>query len=126
MATLQVHLQNTKEDKKEETSRLLMQQYTTFSKSYKVLQYHLEESVIIEEVLRDWPTYYGQVFQQTWQTREQIQALERRKITKEALRNTIQDQIVLETAKLQRLERQAHQWVQQALPRLEKLDTICP
>ena len=52
--------------------------------------------------------------------------MEKRKITEEALRNTIQDQIVLETTKLQRLERQAHQWVQQALPSLEKLDTICP
>ena len=52
--------------------------------------------------------------------------MERRKSTEEALRNTIQDQIVLETAKLQRLERQAHQWVQQSLPSLEKLDTICP
>ena len=40
--------------------------------------------------------------------------------------STIQDQIVLETAKLQRLERQAHQWVQQALPSLEKLYTIFP
>ena len=70
MATLQVHLQNTKEDKKEETSRLLMQQYTTFSEAYKVLQDHLEESLITEEVLRDWPTYYGQVFQQTRQTWE--------------------------------------------------------
>ena len=37
VAALQVHLQNTKEDKKEETSRLLMQQYKTFSKAYKVL-----------------------------------------------------------------------------------------
>ena len=44
----------------------------------------------------------------------------------EALRNTIQDQIVLEIAKLQRLERQAHPWVQQALPSLDKLDTIYP
>ena len=50
--------------------------------------------------------------------------MEKRKSTKETLRNTIQDQIVLETTKLQRLERQAHQWVQQALPSLEKLDTI--
>ena len=40
--------------------------------------------------------------------------------------STIQDQIVLETTKLQRLERQAHQWVQQALPSLDKLDTIFP
>ena len=38
----------------------------------------------------------------------------------------IQDQILLETTKLQKLERQAHQWVQQALPSLDKLDTICP
>ena len=118
-------MQNTKEEKKEETSRLLMQQYTTFSEAYKVLQHHMEESVITEGVLRDWPTYYGQVFQQTWQTRQQIQALEKRNILEEALRSTIQDQIMLEIAKLQRLERQAHQWVEQALPSLEKLDTIC-
>ena len=52
--------------------------------------------------------------------------LERRKGTEEALRNTIQDQIVLETTKIQKLEKQAHQWVQQALPSLDKLDTICP
>ena len=53
VATLQVHIQNTKEDKKEETSRLLMQQYIAFSEAYKVPQDHLEESVITEEVLRD-------------------------------------------------------------------------
>ena len=91
-----------------------------------MLQDHLEKSVITEEVLRDWPTYYGQVFQHTRQTQEHIQTLERRKSTKEALRNTIQDQIVLEKTKLQRLERKAHQWVQQVLPSLEKLETICP
>ena len=39
---------------------------------------------------------------------------------------TIEEQIVLETAKLQRLEREAHQWVQQALPNLEKFDIIYP
>ena len=53
-----------KEDQKEETSILLRQQYTTFSEAHKVLQNHMEESVITE-VLCDWPTYYGQVFQQT-------------------------------------------------------------
>ena len=63
VATLEVHIQNNKEDKKEETSRLLMQQYTAFSKAYNVLQDHMEEFVITEEVLRDWPTYYRQVFQ---------------------------------------------------------------
>ena len=42
------------------------------------------------------------------------------------MRNKIQEQIVLEIAKLQKLERQEHQWVQQALPSLDKLDTICP
>ena len=33
---------------------------------------------------------------------------------------------MLETTKLQRQERQAHQWVQQAIPSLEKLDIIYP
>ena len=31
---------------------------------------------------------------------------------------------MLETTKLHRLEREAHQWVQQALPNLEKVDII--
>ena len=69
----------------------------------------MEEFVITEEVLRDWPTYYGQVFQQTRQAQKQIKALETIKGTKEALRNKIQDQIVLETTKLQKLEKQSHQ-----------------
>ena len=42
------------------------------------------------------------------------------------MRSTIQDQIVLETSKLEKLEKHAHQWVQQALPSLEKLNTIFP
>ena len=52
--------------------------------------------------------------------------LEKRKSTEEALISTIENQIELETAKLQKHERQAHQWVQQAIPSLEKLDIICP
>ena len=39
---------------------------------------------------------------------------------------TIEEYIVLETAKLQKLEREAHQWVQQALPNLEKVEIIFP
>ena len=58
-------MQNTIEEKKEETTQLLMQQHTAFSEAYKVLQDHIEESVITEGVLRDWLAYYGQVFQQT-------------------------------------------------------------
>ena len=68
----------------------------------------MEESIITTEVLRDWPTYYGQVFQQTRQIREQIQVLEKRRGIDETMLNTIQDQIVLETTKLQKLEKQAH------------------
>ena len=85
-----------------------MQQHTTFAEAYKVLQDHMEELFITEEVLRDWPAYYGQVYQQTRQTRQEIQALEKRKSTEEALRSTIENQIVLETTKLQKPERQAH------------------
>ena len=48
-----------KEEQKEETAQLLLEQHTTFSKAYKVLQDHMEESIVTEEVLRDWPTHYG-------------------------------------------------------------------
>ena len=103
-----------------------MQQHTTFTEAYKVLQDHMEESVITEEVLRDWLAYYEKVYQQIGQTRQEIQVLEKRKSTEEALRSTIENQIVLETTKLQKQERQVHQWVQQAIPSLEKLDIIFP
>ena len=63
VSTLQVHLQETKEEQKEETSKLLLAQHTAFSEAYKVLQDHMEESVVTEEFLRDWPTHYGQVYQ---------------------------------------------------------------
>ena len=101
-----------------------MAHHTAFSKAYKVLRDHMEESIITEEILRDWPAYYGQVYQQTKQTQQRIQALENRKTTDEALRTTIEEQIVLETTKLQKLEREAHQWVQQDIPNLEKFDII--
>ena len=77
-----------------------MEQHTAFFESYKVLQDHMEESVITKEALRDWPAYYAQVYQRTRQTWQEIQALEKRKTTDEELRSTIEDQIVLETAKL--------------------------
>ena len=77
-----------------------MAQHTAFSEAYKVLQDHMEESVITEEILRDWPAYYGQFYQQTRQTQQGIQALENIKTIDEALRTTIEEQIVLETAKL--------------------------
>ena len=66
------------------------------------------------------------VFQQTHQIREQIQVLEKRRGIDEIMRSTIHDHIVLETTKLQKLEKQAHQWVHQALPSLDKLDIIFP
>ena len=65
VSTLQAHIQEKKEEQKEETARLLMAQHTAFSEAYKVLQDHMEESVVIEEVLRDWPNHYGQVYQHT-------------------------------------------------------------
>ena len=63
VSTLQVHIQETKEEQKEETTRLLLAQHTTFLKAYKVFQDHMEESVVTKEVLRDWPTHYGKVYQ---------------------------------------------------------------
>ena len=61
--TLHIQMQNTREEQKEETTRLLMQQHTAFSEAYKVLQDHIEESITTEGVLRDWTAYYGKVFQ---------------------------------------------------------------
>ena len=63
VSTLQAHIQETKKEQKEETARLLMAQHTAFSEAYKVLQDHMEESVVTEEVLRDWPNHYGKVYQ---------------------------------------------------------------
>ena len=105
---------------------LLRQQYTTFSETHKVLQEHLEESAITEEVLHSWYTHYGQVFQHARETCEHMKTLDNRQGLDETMRSTIQDQIVLETTKLEKLERQAHQWINQDLSNIDKLDTICP
>ena len=67
-SVLQAQIQDTKEEQKEETIWLLMEQHIAFAEAYKVLQDHMEESVITKEVLRDWPAYYGQVYQWTRQT----------------------------------------------------------
>ena len=69
-----------------------MAQYTAFFEAYKVLQDHMEEYVITEEVLRDWPNHNGKVYQQTRQTQQGIQELESRKTTEEELRMTIEEQ----------------------------------
>ena len=46
VSALQAQIQETKEEQKEEIVRLLMAQHTTFSEAYKVLQDHMEESII--------------------------------------------------------------------------------
>ena len=69
VSALQAQRQDTKEEQKEETVRLLTQQHTTFAEAHKVLRDHMEELVITEKVLRDWPAYYGKVYQQVRQTR---------------------------------------------------------
>ena len=65
----------------------------------------MEELVITEEVLRDWPTFYGQVYQQVQQTWQEIQVLEKIKNIEVEIRSIIENQIVLETTKLQKHER---------------------
>ena len=63
VSSFQERLQENKEEKEEETSVLLINQYTTFSEAHNLLKEHIIESITIEEVLRNWFTYYGQVFQ---------------------------------------------------------------
>ena len=59
VSTVQTRMQETKEEQKEETVRLLLAQHIAFSEAYKVLQDHMEESVVTEEVLRYCPNHYG-------------------------------------------------------------------
>ena len=59
----------------------------------------------MEEVLRSWYTHYGQVFQQGRETCEHIRTLENQQGLEEAMRRTIQDKIVLETTKLEKIEK---------------------
>ena len=42
------------------------------------------------------------------------------------MKSTVQDQIVLETTKLEKLEKQALQWINHIIPSLDTLDKICP
>ena len=51
VSTVQTHFHETKAGKKEETVRLLLTQYTAFSEAHKLLQDHMEESIVTEEVL---------------------------------------------------------------------------
>ena len=63
------------------------------------------DSTTTDEVLRNRYTYYGQVFQQLRETRENIKTLENQQGLPEAMKSTIQDQIVLGTTKLEKLEK---------------------
>ena len=62
MSSLLTQLQEKKEDQTKQTFVLLRNEYKMFSKAHEVLKGHFEESIVIEEVLRSWVTYYGQVF----------------------------------------------------------------
>ena len=88
-----------------QTSLLLRNQYTMFLEAHKVLKEHFEESIVIEEFLRNWVTYYGQIFQQLRNTRELIKSLQSQWGDIETLNKTIQDQLVLETTKLDKLKK---------------------
>ena len=48
VSALKAQIQETKEEQKEETTRLLMAQHIAFAEAYKVLQYPMEEFIIIE------------------------------------------------------------------------------
>ena len=76
--------------------------------------------------MRNWYTYYGQVLQQLRETHEHIKTLENQQGLSEAMNNTVQDQIVLESTNLEKLENQPHQWINQTIPSLDTLDNICP
>ena len=70
--------------------------------------------------------HYGQVFEQIRETNELISSLQNHQSSTEAMAQTIHDQLVLEMTKLEKLEKQEHQWISQARPSLISLDKIRP
>ena len=126
ISKFQAQLQERKEEQVKETATLLRNQYAAFLAAYNVLREHITESNVTEEVLRNWFTYYGQVFQQVHNTHELIGSLQSHQTSTEAMVKTIQDQLVLEMAKLEKLEKQEHQWNSQDKPSIASLDKIHP
>ena len=57
-------------------------------------------------------------------TRELISSLQYRQSSIEAMTQTIHDQLVLEMTKLEKLQKQEHQWIIQAGPSLISLNKI--
>ena len=86
----------------------------------------MEESIVTEEVIRNWFTYYGQVFQHVRDMCVLIKSLHDQQGNIESMEKEIQDQLVLEMENLDKLEKQEHQWIDQARPSLVSLDKIHP
>ena len=103
MSSLQTQLQASKEEHTEHTSILLRNQFTSFSEAHKVLIEHFKESNVIEEVLRSWFTHYNQVFQQIRTIGEKIKSLQSQQGDTKEMNKKIQDQLMLETTKLDKL-----------------------
>ena len=114
VSSFKTQLQEKKEEHVEETSILLRNQYTTFSVAHNVLKEHMEESTVKEEVIRNWFTYYGQVFQHVRDMCVLIKSLHDRRGDIESMEKEIQDHLVLEMEKLDKLEKKEHHWISQA------------
>ena len=71
----------------------------------------MEESTVTEEVIRNWFTYYGQVFQHVRDMCVLIKSLHDRRGNIESMEKEIQYQLVLEMEKLGKLEKQDHHWI---------------
>ena len=127
MSNFQEQLKEKRQEQTEETIFLLRNQFTSFAEAYKLLSQYIAESTVTTKVLRNWYTYYDQVFEKMQKTRELISLLQSlRPNTNEAMAHTIDDQLVLEISKLEKLEKQEHQWISQSITSLTSLDKITP
>ena len=90
-----------------------------------MLVQYVAESTITTNVLWNLYTYYDHVFEEMQKTRELISSLQHRQpITSEAMTQTIDDQLVLEINKIEKLEKQEHQWINQSQVSLSNIDKI--
>ena len=71
----QEQLKERRHEQVEETTVILRNQCTAFTKAYKLLSQYIAESIVMTEVLRNWYTYYGQVFEKLQKTCELISSL---------------------------------------------------
>ena len=98
-----------------------------FTTAHNMLVHYASKCVVTTEVLQNRYTHYGNVFQEMQKTTKLNCSLHKcRPATGEAMTKTIDDQLVLEIHKLEKLEKEERQWISQSRLSLSNVDNIRP